>query len=203
LTTGGAGRAAKVDGMTEPTLSDQARAAGSAVATGAAVVGVGVASALDNGVAAGEAVGGTIALLTFFSAPAVSIVALLWWMAPGDPRLSRGDRVRVNRAIRLGAALDDPRLAPSVVHRADKVAQRLERARRNLEGRLGQLVVVLMVVWAVNRVLAGDLWQAGAIVVLAAVVAWQRPYWAAARERQRDRALTAGVAVIKLRGPAT
>lgn len=189
--------------MTERTFSDQARAAASAVATVAALVGVVVASALDNGVPAGEAVLGTIVLLTIFVAPAAPIVALVLLMAPGDARLSRDDRLRVNRAIRLGTAVDDARLGPSVVRQADKASRRLERRRTNLQGRLGQLAVALLMVWAVNRIFAGDLWQAGAVVVLAMVFALQRTYWVAALERQRDQALTAGVAVIKLLPPGT
>lgn len=186
--------------MTERTLSDQARAVGSAVATGAAVVGVVVATALDDDVAIGEAVVGTVILLPVFAVAAASIVALMWFVAPGDIRLSRADRVRVNRAVRLGATVDDARLAPSVVRRAERVARRLERGRKNM-GYLAQWVFTLPALWAGHRLYDGDLWQAGAAAVLALVLGWQRPHWAAALERQRDRALTAGKAVVTLLPP--
>jgi hypothetical protein len=187
--------------MTEPTHADRARAVGSAAATGAALVGVVVASALDHGVPAGEAVVGTIVLLTVIAAPAAPIVALLLSMAPGEAGLSRDERARVNRAIRLGTSIDESRLAPSTVRRADQVAQRLEKGPRRLQG-IVTLVVVLLAGGAVARIIGGDYWQAVAAVVLAAVVAGQRHYWEAALERQRDRALVAGVSAIKLLVPA-
>jgi hypothetical protein len=187
--------------MGEPTLLDRARTVGSAMVTGAAVFGVVVASSLDDGIGVGQAVGDALAVLVLAVAPMAAIGFALWVMAPGDLRLSRADRFRVNETIRLGVAIDDPRLASAVVRRADKVEQSLERTRNRLEGGLCHLVVVLLAAWAVSRVFADDLWLAGAAVVLAVVIARQRPYWAAARDRQRDRALAAGVAAIKLLMP--
>lgn len=107
----------------------------------------------------------------FFGATMAWLMQRSW---PGAKKLAPGERVAVVRAVRLGEAVADPRLARAVLERATVVQKAAERRRgRWVLWAFGGLSVLL----AVNRTSEGAdrkaivLW---CIVVLwAALLAWQ------------------------------